>query len=97
MAADVQMDYGTVQTMANVLSTAGQTLSVVNGVLATVSAILTGAAFVGGVSAAAAVYVENVRSNVNKVSGMCNELSSDVNGAIKAIRDGDMSGSQRFV
>jgi hypothetical protein len=95
--ADVQMDYGTVQTMANVLGTAAGTLSTVNGALATVSAILTGAAFLGGVSAAAAVYVENVRQYVSTCSSMCNELSSDVNGAIKAIRDGDMSGSQRFV
>jgi hypothetical protein len=97
MANDVVIDYPTVQTMADVVGTAADTLKGINSALSVVEGILIGTAFIGFVGGAAAMYIENVRGNVDNIAGICTELSNDLNGAIKALRDGDFSGSQRFV
>lgn len=97
MASDVSMDYGVVQTMADTFSTASDTLKAINTALEAVEAVLTATAFIGLVGGAAAAEIENIRQNVSSVSNVCSTMNGDCTGAIKAIRDGDYSGSQRFV
>src|SRR5690349_1354139 len=97
MASDVSMDYGTVQKIADTFKTGADTLNKVNQALEAVEAILTATAFIGLVGGAAAAEIENIRQNVSKVANICTTLDNDTVGAIKAIRDGDYSGSQRFV
>ena len=50
-----------------------------------------------GATAAAAAYADRIRPNVDKAAQKMHELSGDITGAIKAYRDGDLSGSKRFV
>jgi hypothetical protein len=50
-----------------------------------------------GATAAAAAFADRIRPNVEKAANKMHELSGDITGAIKAYRDGDMSGSKRFV
>ena len=97
MAEDVLMDYGTVQAMANALNTAASTLKAIDGVLTTIEGVLIGSAFVGMIGAAAAAYVDDIRSAVGQVETLCDDTAKEVNDAIKAIRDGDLSGSSHFV
>jgi hypothetical protein len=97
MAEDVLMDYAVVQTMANTLGTASSVLNTVNGILSTVEAVLIGSAFVGVIGAAAAAYVDDIRSAVSSVETLCDTTNKEVNDAIKAIRDGDTTGSSHFV
>jgi len=97
MANDVQIDFAVVQTMADVMSTTAETLGIVNNTLMGIEGVLAASAFIGFVGGAAAAYIENIRESVSSISDMATELNSDLNGAIKALRDGDFSGSQRFV
>jgi hypothetical protein len=53
-------------------------------------------AFFGGVGAAAARIVENFQKSVELMANKMMELSGDVEGALRAFRDGDATGSQRF-
>jgi len=97
MANDVVIDFPVVQTMSDVVGTAADTLNGVNTALATVEGILIGSAFIGFVGAAAAAYIHNLRDGIGEIANICSELNGDLNGAVKALRDGDYSGSQRFV
>jgi hypothetical protein len=46
---------------------------------------------------ALAQYLENIQPNVARLAATCDELNSDLLGAVASLRDGDLSGSQRFV
>jgi hypothetical protein len=46
---------------------------------------------------ALARYLDNIKPKVEALANTSKELSGDLQGAIKALRDGDYSGSQRFV
>jgi hypothetical protein len=43
-----------------------------------------------------AQYLDNIQPNVARLAATCEELNSDLLGAVASLRDGDMSGSQRF-
>jgi hypothetical protein len=42
-------------------------------------------------------YLEGIKPNVDRLAQTCDELNLDLIGAISSLRDGDYSGSQRFV
>jgi hypothetical protein len=96
--AEVSMDYEAVQKMADGFSTASDTLQGVSKALEVAIAVLKATAFVGLVgNLALARYLEGIKPNVDRLSATCEELSMDLIGAIISLRDGDSSGSQRFV
>lgn len=96
--ADVSMDYGMVEKMANVHGTSADVLKMVAKALEIASAILKATAMFGMVgNLALARYLDNIKPKVEKLSATNAELKQDLIGAVKSLRDGDFSGSQRFV
>lgn len=96
--AEVSMDYAVVESMAEGFRGAADTLNSVNSALETAAAILRASAFVGMVgNLALAQYLDNIQPNVARLAATCDELNSDLLGAVASLRDGDLSGSQRFV
>lgn len=96
--AEVSMDYDAVQTMSDGFGTASETLQGVSQALEVAITILKATAFLGLVgNLAMARYLEGIKPNVDRLSATCEELSMDLIGAIVSLRDGDQSGSQRFV
>jgi hypothetical protein len=92
------MDFDTVQNMADGFRTAAETLQAVSTALEVAIAILKATAFLGLVgNAALAMYLEGIKPNVDRLAATCDELNLDLIGAIASLRDGDLSGSQRFV
>lgn len=96
--AEVSMDYDAVQRMSDGFRTASDTLEAVSRALEVAIGILKATAFFGLVgNLALANYLENIKPNVDRLAATCQELSMDLMGAIVSLRDGDYSGSQRFV
>lgn len=98
MVADVSMDYAVVEAMAEGFQTTADTLGAVNQSLEVAIAVLHASAFLGMVgNLALAHYLEGIQPNVARLASTCEEMSLDLIGAIIALRDGDYSGSQRFI
>jgi type II secretory pathway component PulF len=98
MADEVFMDIPRVEQMSKTFETFGSILEGVAKALLAISIAMKAAAWVSfGATAAAAAYADRIRPNVDKAAQKMHELSGDITGAIKAYRDGDMSGSKRFV
>jgi hypothetical protein len=98
MADEVYMDIPAVERMAKAFSGFGDTLSAVEKTLQALSITLKVTAFLTlGGSAAAATLVDRILPRVKQLAEKMQELSGDITSAIKAYRDGDLSGSQRFV
>jgi hypothetical protein len=95
--SEVRMDYEAVGAMAEQFATSADTLHRLNRALETAITLLRLSAFVGNVgSTALAHYLEGIQPAIMRLAGTCEELSDDLVGAIRALRDGDLSGSQRF-
>lgn len=95
---EVSMDYSAAQSISDVLRGAGDTLETVAKALEIAANILKATAFFGMVgNLALANYLEGIKPNADKLAKSCHELGMDVTGAIVSLRDGDVSGSQRFV
>lgn len=98
MADEVYMDIPRVEQMSKTFETFGSILEGVAKALLAISIAMKAAAWVSfGATAAAAAYADRIRPNVDKAAQKMHELSGDITGAIKAYRDGDLSGSKRFV
>ncbi len=96
--AEVSMDYDAVQKMSDGFRTSSETLEGVSKALEVAIAVLKASALFGLVgNAALAQYLEGIKPNVDRLAATCSELSQDLMGAIVSLRDGDYSGSQRFV
>lgn len=99
--ADVQevfMDIPRVEALARAFRTFQNVLNVVSRVMKATILALKATAFLGMVgNLALANYLERIEPKVKRMAQKMEELSGDVTSAIKAYRDGDMSGSQRFV
>ena len=96
--AEVSMDYDAVQRMSDGFRTSSETLQAVSKALEVAIGILKATAFFGMVgNLALAHYLEGIKPNVDRLSNTCEEMSMDLIGAIVSLRDGDYSGSQRFV
>lgn len=97
MAADVSMDYEAVQRLADDFRASAGALRAVGQALEVAAALLKTSAFVGLVgNLGLAAYLDNIRPHVERLAATCDELHSDLLGAIISLRDGDYSGSQRF-
>lgn len=96
--AEVSMDYGVVENMANIFGTSSQVLKAVAKALEIASAALKATAMFGMVgNLALARYLDNIKPKAEQLGATCAELKGDLMGAIVSLRDGDTSGSQRFV
>lgn len=97
MAQEVFMDIPAVENMGKRFKAFGDILENIAKILKATITILKATALFGLVgNYALAAYLERIEPKVRKMAAKMDELSGDVNGAIKAYRDGDMSGSQRF-
>jgi hypothetical protein len=97
MAEEVYMDIPVVQRMADSFGTCADVLKGVSKTMEAAMNVLKATAFVGLVGGIALErYLSVIKPNVDKLSDKLSELQQDVNGAIRAYRDGDTSGSQRF-
>lgn len=98
MADEVFMDIPQVEKMSKSFDTFGEVLEQVSRALQAISLTLKVAAFVSlGSTAAASAFIDRIQPRIRQLGQKMQELSGDLTGAIAAYRDGDMSGSQRFV
>lgn len=97
MAQEVYMDIPQVEKISKSFETFGEILDAVAKTLEAVSAVLKATAWLSmGSTAALAAFIDRILPNIKRIAAKMKELSGDVMGAIKAYRDGDMSGSRRF-
>lgn len=98
MADEVYMDVPLVEKMVKDFQTFGEVLDGVSKALEAISITLKVTAWISfGATAAAAAFIDRIKPNVIKAAEKMRELSGDIRDAIKAYRDGDLSGSQRFI
>jgi uncharacterized protein YoxC len=97
MADEVYMDIPVVQRIADSFGSFSDTLKGVSKTMEAAMNVLKATAFVGLVGGTALDrYLSIIKPNVDKLAEKMNELQGDVNGAIRAYRDGDYTGSRRF-
>ena len=95
---EVFMDIPQVETMAKSFNTFGEVLDGVAKTMQALSISLKAAAWLSfGATAAAAAYIDRIQPNVQKASNKMKELNGDITSAIRSYRDGDNSGSRRFI
>ena len=98
MADEVYMDIPQVEKMVKDFQTFGEVLDAVSKALEALSLMLKATAWLSlGATAATAAFVDRIKPNVKRASEKMRELSNDIRDAIKAYRDGDLSGSRHFV
>ncbi len=98
MAQEVFMDIPHVEKMGKTFEGFGDTLDVVAKTLEALSMLLKATAWLSlGSTAALATFIDRILPNVKRAAAKMKELAGDIVGAIKAYRDGDLSGSRRFV
>lgn len=99
MATDeVFMDIPQVESMAKSFNTFGDVLDAAAKALSALSSALHASAwFSFGATEAAAQYVDRIEPNVKNAASKMRELNGDILSAVASYRDGDNSGSQRFV
>ena len=98
MADEVFLDIPQVEKMSKDFNTFGEVLDAVSKALEAISTLLKATAWLSlGATAAVATFIDRIRPNVKKAADKMKELSQDINSAIRAYRDGDLSGSRRFV
>jgi hypothetical protein len=98
MAEEVFMDIPQVEKMSKSFETFGQTLETVSKVLQGISITLKIVAFVSlGSTAAVSAFIDRIQPRINAAGQKMQELSGDIDSAVRAYRDGDLSGSKRFV
>ncbi|MBS4059875.1 MAG: hypothetical protein KG029_05710 [Bacteroidetes bacterium] len=98
MAQEVYMDIPAVQEMSQKFANFGEVLDAVAKTMEAMSMVLKVTAWLsGGATAALAMFIDRILPNIRRSSEKMKEISGDITGAIGAYRDGDLSGSQRFV
>ncbi len=98
MADEVFMDIPQVEKISKDFHTFGEVLDAVSKALEAISMVMKATAWLSlGATAAIATFIDRIRPNVKTAADKMRELSEDINSAIRAYRDGDLSGSKRFV
>lgn len=98
MAQEVFMDIPKMEEVSKQFGTFGDVLDAVAKTLEAISAVLKATAWLSlGSLAAVAAFIDRILPNVKRIAAKMKELSGDIVSAIKAYRDGDYSGSRRFV
>ncbi len=98
MADEVYMDIPQVEKMSKDFQTFGDVLDAVNKTLEALSMLMKATAWISfGATTAIATYIDNIRPNVKRAADKMKELANDLMSAIRAYRDGDISGSKHFI
>ncbi|MCX6080282.1 MAG: hypothetical protein NTW32_12175 [Chloroflexi bacterium] len=98
MADEVYMDIPQVEKMSKDFQTFGDVLEAVNKTLEALSMLMKATAWISfGATTAISTYIDRIRPNVKRSADKMKELSNDLMSAIRAYRDGDLSGSKHFV
>jgi len=98
MADEVFMDIPQVQKISKDFTTFGEVLDGVAKALTAIATALKMTAWISfGATEALAQYLDQIQPNFTKAAETMRTLSSDINSAIKAYQDGDLSGSKHFV
>ncbi len=98
MTAEVSIDYDAVNAMAESFRSSADSLQSIDRALDTAAAVLRTAALTGLVGQDLLdQFVNEIRPQIERIASLCMELHDDLLGAIASLRDGDLSGSQRFV
>ena len=98
MADEVFMDIPQVQKIGKDFSTFGDLLDGVSKALQAIIMVLKATAWISfGATEALAQYLDQIQPNFTKAAETMRTLSSDVNSAINAYQNGDVSGSKHFV
>jgi len=98
MAQEVFMDIPKMEDISKQFNTFGDILDAVAKTLEAVSAVMKATAWLSaGSLAAVAAFIDRILPNIKRAGAKMKELSGDIVSAIKAYRDGDYSGSRRFV
>lgn len=99
MATDeVYMDIPQVEKMAQQFESFGEILDGISKAVEGIATALKISAFFSmGMTYAAAQYMEKLAPRIKKAAAQMRELSKDLKDAIKAYRDGDLTGSKHFV
>jgi hypothetical protein len=98
MAQEVFMKIPDVEKMSRVFDGCGETLMAVAKTLEAISLLLKSTAWLSlGSTAAMATFIDRILPNIKRSSVEMKSVSEDIMSAIRAYRDGDMSGSRRFI
>ncbi len=90
-------DYDAILNMASVFGTSHDTLQAIQTTLEGIVAAINSNFFTGLVGAGATAYLMNIISKLKPLAQTCQEFNSDLRSAVANMRDGDTSGSNRFV
>jgi len=94
---DVSMNIPDVESMAQVFSTMADVAKAISKALKIIIMTLKGMAFISfGATTALEQYLSQIQPRIEKLGDKFEELSGDLDGAIRSFRDGDNTGSQRF-
>lgn len=96
MSAEVSIEYDVVDKMANTFGQAGETLNGVASLLSGAANLLQATGFAGIIGMVSQVLLDAMAQSATNLGGKCNELGSDLKGAIDALKNGDTSGANRF-
>jgi len=98
MAQEVFMDIPQVEKMSKSFESFGDTLDVVAKTLEALSMLLKATAWLSlGATAALSTFIDRILPNIKRAAAKMKEIAGDIMSAIRAYRDGDMTGSRRFV
>ena len=97
MTDEVYMDIPVVEKMADSFGNFAEILQAVSKAMEAAMMILRATAFVGLVGGAVVErWIGMMKPNVDKMAAKMDELSRDVDSAVRSYRDGDNTGSSRF-
>jgi hypothetical protein len=95
---EVFMDIPQVENMAKSFNAFGDVLDGVAKTMSALSLTLKATAWLSfGANAAAIAYLDKIEPGVKKAAAKMKELNGDIISAIRSYRDGDNSGSRRFI
>ncbi len=97
MSADVQMNYETMEEMAKIFQNGSQQLKETGQAMEQLAGMMSEGGLLGeGGEKFAEALRSRLSKKIHKLSDKFHELSGDVTGAVKDLRDGDKTAASRF-
>ncbi|MBK9123080.1 MAG: hypothetical protein IPM16_08135 [Chloroflexi bacterium] len=94
---DVSMNIPDVESMAKTFDTMADVAKAISKALKIIITTLKAMAFISmGATTALEQFLSRIQPRIEKIGEKFEELSGDLEGAIRSYRDGDNTGSQRF-
>jgi len=97
MSADVQMNYDTMEEMAKIFQNGSQQLQETGQAMEQLAGMMSEGGLLGeGGEKFADALRSRLSRKIHKLAAKFSELSKDVDGAVKDLRDGDKNAASRF-